>query len=150
VDTEVIEDEIQAILKICKGGGHKNVVSMIHIGDIAQNVFIDMEFCDLNLDDFITCRKDQLSAVAYFVRDRPLLRNVTKSGTSCAPPPKVFMMPYDRNPHFLGRNDLLRSLRDKLQEIKLKQYIALLYMGWQVSGKGKSQLNTPIGMKMIK
>jgi serine/threonine protein kinase len=71
VDKKVIEDEIQAILKICQDGGHKNIVSVIHIGDMPQNVFIDMELCDLNLDDFITSRKDQLSAAAYFVKDRP-------------------------------------------------------------------------------
>jgi Cdc6-like AAA superfamily ATPase len=49
------------------------------------------------------------------------------------------MMPYDSNPHFLGRDDLLKSLRDKLKETKPKQYnhrVAIYGMG----GVGKTQV----------
>ena len=48
------------------------------------------------------------------------------------------MMPYDRNPHFLGRDDLLIHLRAKLEETDPKQYnhrIAIYGMG----GVGKTQ-----------
>jgi tetratricopeptide (TPR) repeat protein len=49
------------------------------------------------------------------------------------------MMPYDSNPHFLGRDDLLKSLKDKLKETKPKQYnhrVAIYGMG----GVGKTQV----------
>jgi hypothetical protein len=49
------------------------------------------------------------------------------------------MVPYDRNPHFLGRDGVLKSLRDKLQESKPKQYnhrVAIYGMG----GVGKTQV----------
>jgi tetratricopeptide (TPR) repeat protein len=49
------------------------------------------------------------------------------------------MVPYDRNPYFLGRDDLLRELRQKLQETNPRKYnhrIAVYGMG----GVGKTQL----------
>ena len=55
------------------------------------------------------------------------------------PRPKVFMMPYDRNPHFLGRGDLLTLLRQTLQETGTKTYnhrVAIYGMG----GVGKTQI----------
>jgi tetratricopeptide (TPR) repeat protein len=54
--------------------------------------------------------------------------------------PKVFMIPYDRNPYFLGRDGILSDLREKLQEIKPQwQYnhrVAIYGMG----GVGKTQI----------
>jgi len=53
--------------------------------------------------------------------------------------PKVFMIPYDRNPHFVGRDDLLSQLREELQETKPKKYnhrVAIYGMG----GVGKTQI----------
>jgi tetratricopeptide (TPR) repeat protein len=53
--------------------------------------------------------------------------------------PKYFLMPYDRNPHFTGRDELLTELRDKLDEAKPKAYnhrVAVHGMG----GVGKTQL----------
>ena len=55
------------------------------------------------------------------------------------PSQKVFMMSYDQNPHFLGRDDLLLRLRQKLQETNPKQYnhrVAIYGMG----GVGKTQI----------
>ena len=49
------------------------------------------------------------------------------------------MMPYERNPYFLGRDDLLIDLRQKLQETKPKQYnhrVAIYGTG----GVGKTQI----------
>jgi len=49
------------------------------------------------------------------------------------------MMPYERNPHFLGRDKLLIDLREKLRETKPKQYnhrVAIYGMG----GVGKTQI----------
>src|SRR5579859_3952387 len=53
--------------------------------------------------------------------------------------PKVLMRPYERNPYFLGRDDLLIHLRQKLEETKPKQYnhrVAIFGMG----GVGKTQV----------
>lgn len=53
--------------------------------------------------------------------------------------PKVVMRPYDRNPHFLGRDELLIHLRQKLEERKLKMYnhrVVIFGMG----GVGKTQV----------
>src|SRR5205085_10788582 len=49
------------------------------------------------------------------------------------------MVPYDKKPLFVGRDDLLSHLRDKLQETKPKTYqhrIAIYGMG----GVGKTQV----------
>jgi hypothetical protein len=46
-------------------------VEITAIGDIPQNIFIDMELCDLNLDDFIYCKKDQSLVPTYFVKNKP-------------------------------------------------------------------------------
>jgi nucleoside-triphosphatase THEP1 len=49
------------------------------------------------------------------------------------------MVPYDQNPHFVGRDDILSRLRAKLQESNPKQYkhrIAIYGMG----GVGKTQV----------
>ena len=48
------------------------------------------------------------------------------------------MVPYDENPQFVGRDDLLNHLRDKLQECNPKWYkhrVAIYGMG----GVGKTQ-----------
>src|SRR5271168_3630796 len=49
------------------------------------------------------------------------------------------MMPYDRNPQFVGRDDILSLLRQKLEETNPKQYshrLAIYGMG----GVGKTQV----------
>jgi flagellar biosynthesis GTPase FlhF len=51
----------------------------------------------------------------------------------------LFMVPYQRNPHFRGRATILQMLRQKLGEIKQEQYnhrFALFGPG----GIGKTQL----------
>jgi serine/threonine protein kinase len=70
VDTQVADDEIRAIRDLYHDGGHRHIVTITKIGDIPQNIFIDMELCDLNLDDFIHCRKDGI-VPTYFVKDEP-------------------------------------------------------------------------------
>jgi serine/threonine protein kinase len=71
VDAQVADDEIQAIRNIFSDGGHRHIIAIMKIGDIPQNIFIDMELCDLNLDDFIYCRKDPAVVPTYFVKDQP-------------------------------------------------------------------------------
>src|SRR5271170_2743146 len=59
---------------------------------------------------------------------------------SAVPPrPKVFLMPHDRNPHFLGRGELLKVLRQNLLETEPKRYnhrVSIYGMG----GVGKTQV----------
>lgn len=71
MDTQVADDEIQAIRNIYNDGGHPHIVAITRIGDIPQNIFIDMELCDLNLDDFIHSKRDPAMVPAYFVKDQP-------------------------------------------------------------------------------
>src|SRR5271156_2932700 len=53
--------------------------------------------------------------------------------------PNVFMMPYDRHPHFLGRDDLLSLLRQKLQQTNPKEYNHRVAI-YGIGGVGKTQV----------
>jgi serine/threonine protein kinase len=46
-------NELRAIKKLCDGG-HKNIIKVFDFGDLpdASHVFIDMELCSLNLDEY--------------------------------------------------------------------------------------------------
>lgn len=46
------------IEKLCKGGGHPNIVVVLKHGwlNLNENYFVDMELCAINLEDYI--RKD--------------------------------------------------------------------------------------------
>ena len=70
IDTKVIENEVEAILKLCRDGGHLHIVTVMRIGDIPPFLFIDMELCDLNLADYIYCTKDRASVPTYFIKDQ--------------------------------------------------------------------------------
>lgn len=49
-----IKNEIDAMIAIC-GNEHKNIVTILHHGPLPSSDyhFIDMQFCELNLDDYI-------------------------------------------------------------------------------------------------
>ena len=50
--------EVQAVEKLCKPGTHKNIVSVFRQGWLSPSsyYYLDMEFCDLNLDCWIQRR----------------------------------------------------------------------------------------------
>src|SRR5271156_6662865 len=50
-----IEDEAQAIKKICGQGSNSDIVEVLRLGELRNTdyYFIDMELCDLNLTDYI-------------------------------------------------------------------------------------------------
>jgi len=52
---EVLQKEVMAIKKLCGPDAHINVVQVLAHGQLpnAPYYFIDMELCDLNLDDYI-------------------------------------------------------------------------------------------------
>lgn len=54
VTKQDVENEIRALSTLLKDGGHPNIVSFLNHGCLSdQRYFIDMELCDLNLDDYI-------------------------------------------------------------------------------------------------
>jgi serine/threonine protein kinase len=54
VDSQVVDNEVHALKVLCKEG-HPNIVSVLQIGELrnSQDLFIDMELCDLNLTEYI-------------------------------------------------------------------------------------------------
>jgi serine/threonine protein kinase len=58
VTEEDILKEVRAVEKLCKPGTHKNIVSVFRQGWLSPSsyYYLDMEFCDLNLDSWIQRR----------------------------------------------------------------------------------------------
>jgi len=76
---EVIRTEEEAIKKVCGKGGHRNVITVLWLGDISGTEFygIDMELCGLNLELFIhrkTYPTPSESVPFYFKDGQPPLR----------------------------------------------------------------------------
>ena len=70
-DEKLVEHEGRIIKKICEQGAHSNIVAVLKLGELRNTsyYFIDMELCDLNLDDYIH-RKIPLSpcdSLPYFI-----------------------------------------------------------------------------------
>jgi serine/threonine protein kinase len=55
INQEHIDNEIRVAVKLCEPGTHKNIVSVFELGQIPRSAyyFMDMERCDLNLNDYI-------------------------------------------------------------------------------------------------
>src|ERR1700738_3943818 len=55
ITQEHIDNEIQTALNLCKPGAHENIVTVFRSGNIPRSscCFIDMEYCDLNLNNYI-------------------------------------------------------------------------------------------------
>jgi hypothetical protein len=56
VGKSAVQNELRAIAKLCKHG-HRNIIHVIAISDSLDSpyAFIDMELCDLNLEEYIKC-----------------------------------------------------------------------------------------------
>jgi len=65
--------------------------------------------------------------------------SLTYRSSAVPPRPKVFLIPHDRNPHFLGRGELLKALRQKLLETDQKRYIHRIAL-YGMGGVGKTQI----------
>jgi len=50
-----LQNELRVIDKLCREGGHENIVSVLRHGFLHErgHYFIDMEFCGMNLRDYI-------------------------------------------------------------------------------------------------
>jgi serine/threonine protein kinase len=72
VDAKLIDNEIQ-MLKALSTERHHHIVAVFRIGMLrnSQDLFIDMELCDLNLREYIRGTKSRHSVPVFFVRDQP-------------------------------------------------------------------------------
>jgi len=53
---EDIQNEVHAVLKLCRPGSPKSIVAVLGHGNIPPSYyFIDMELCDINLESYIQC-----------------------------------------------------------------------------------------------
>lgn len=54
---EYIQNEMRAIVKLCEGESHRNIVAVLNHGKLAPSYYyIDMQFCDMNLEMYIQQR----------------------------------------------------------------------------------------------
>jgi serine/threonine protein kinase len=55
VTKEDIKNEVDAVIAICKTGGHDNIIKIYSQGTIPLHdyYYVDMEYCDINLEDYI-------------------------------------------------------------------------------------------------
>jgi serine/threonine protein kinase len=69
VDAKVVANEVQAVKALSKES-HANIVVVLRIGELrnSQDLFIDMELCDLNLTDYIRGAQPMPS---FLVRNQP-------------------------------------------------------------------------------
>jgi serine/threonine protein kinase len=72
-DREEVDNEIRAIMKLCVKRAHKNIVSVLKLGELPNSsyYFIDMELCDLNLAVYIhrTDVPNPSESLPYFMKD---------------------------------------------------------------------------------
>ena len=61
--SQVLENELRVIKKLCQHG-HKNIIQVLDYGNISGQTygFIDMELCDLNLEEFNRCQWKRIEA----------------------------------------------------------------------------------------
>jgi serine/threonine protein kinase len=59
--------------ELCCEGAHANIVAVLTIGLLlnTEDLFIDMELCDLDLAEFIAGGKPRESVPTFFVIDKP-------------------------------------------------------------------------------
>ena len=66
LDMESVQNEKSAIEKLCYEG-HKNIVKVIQVSEFADKsyAFIDMELCDLNLEEYNRCTWTMIQAAHW-------------------------------------------------------------------------------------
>jgi serine/threonine protein kinase len=59
VTKEHIKKEVDAVITICNTGGHENIIKILGQGTLPWlgYYYIDMEYCDINLEDYIHGRR---------------------------------------------------------------------------------------------
>jgi len=75
-----VQQEVQAIEKLCGPGTHVNIVQVLDHGLLSNYpyYFIDMELCDLSLHDFIHLQNSPLpsQSVPYFAKDKSSVQQI--------------------------------------------------------------------------
>jgi hypothetical protein len=73
VEAKVIDNEVQILTELCGEGAHSHIVAVLRIGELrnTQDLFIDMEFCDLSLAPCIYCTEPQELVPTFFIKDQP-------------------------------------------------------------------------------
>jgi serine/threonine protein kinase len=71
-DAGVVDNEVQ-MLKTLSKQRHLHIVTVFRIGMLhnSEDLFIDMELCDLNLREYIRGTKPRDLVPTFFVRDQP-------------------------------------------------------------------------------
>lgn len=82
ITTENVLNEVRAVGKLCKPGGHKNIVPVFQYGAHSTNpyYFLDMELCDLNLNAWIARKWDVAiqNKMPYFTGNLSAKINMTQ------------------------------------------------------------------------
>jgi serine/threonine protein kinase len=71
-EEDLVVKEVKAIKRLCGPGAHVNIVQVLNHGHLsnAPFYFIDMEFCNLNLHDYIHRKSHESSELRpYFIRE---------------------------------------------------------------------------------
>ena len=72
IDERLIRREVEAIKKLCGLDTHRNIIQVLNHGHLSNPIlyFIDMELCDLNLQDYIHSENplNLTGLVLYFSR----------------------------------------------------------------------------------
>ena len=69
-----LQNEVRAVEKLCEPGSHKNIVSVLRHGRFPPLLyFIDMEVCELNLENYIHRKwpAEIVAKVPHFTNDVP-------------------------------------------------------------------------------
>lgn len=75
IERKYLENEAQAIRKICGKGSHSHIVKVFKLGKLRNTDFylIDMELCDLNLAEYISrsTPPNPSESIPYFIKNAP-------------------------------------------------------------------------------
>jgi hypothetical protein len=68
-----VDNEVKVLSELCKWGPHPHIVSILRTGKLLNSryVFIDMELCDLNLQEYVYSTKPRDSVPTFFIKDQP-------------------------------------------------------------------------------
>jgi serine/threonine protein kinase len=71
VEAKIVDNEVQMLIKLCFEGAHPHIVGGLRIRELrnSQDLFIDMELCDLHLAEYIYCTKPLVPT--FFIKDLP-------------------------------------------------------------------------------
>ena len=72
VEAKVIDTEIRVLTELSREGIHPHIVAVLRIGELpnSQDLFIDMELCDLNLAEYIYGSKPRDLVPTFFIKDQ--------------------------------------------------------------------------------